>query len=655
MDIYQHVRQKALIDWQKQWTKQRQMAEELANQLVEKTFIFNLPWDMEQTLQPVVMTDQVKWADCPFDDMEWVFALNRHRYYIWLGRAYQLNKEQPIGERYKQAYFDQMSDWFNQMPLNEQTQRTGWRSIEAGLRGGYWLEALSYFYDQASPQFLADMRVSLEQHADYLLTIDTPFSHLSNWGILEAQGLFKIGLALDRQDYQEAGRQRLEKRLPYQVRREGDSWEQSPMYHNEVLICLLDVLALAGNQFSTAFKERVKQMAYVNLWWKKPDHTEFIQGDSDDFDLRDILTFSAWLFTDGQLKSGGYQQADAELGWRAGYQAVLDYEAIDNQSPAQTSVFLTAGGNAYLRSDWSERANLLHFFDGSLGTGHGGSDKLHIDLVGLGEDILIDSGRYTYVEKAKRYELKAAMAHNTFVLDQQDFSKVTGSWSFDRLPTPIKGPVYSDDKFDFVQGGHLGYIDKGTFVSRKVLFIKPDIYVISDEIYGIDEHDYQAFYHFHPKGELKTSDGRVTYQGQRVQAEFYFGGQNQFDWEKKDYSPRYNRLIEHPVLTVSAPLKKKDYRTVVVTIAEKESGMKGLAIDKVEWLPVKAFSQLELKDSLAKEAIRIRRAERSYIVYLTHEETWSNINLYEVDGHYVRGRLAVIDETDGAKMTIIDD
>ena len=53
-------------------------------------------------------------------------------------------------------------------------------------------------------------------------------------------------------------------------------------------------------------------------------------------------------------------------------------------------------GNTYFRSDWSERANFLHLHSGTMGAGHGHSDKLHIDLVVNGEDVLMDGGRYTY-------------------------------------------------------------------------------------------------------------------------------------------------------------------------------------------------------------------------------------------------------------------
>ena len=44
-----------------------------------------------------------------------------------------------------------------------------------------------------------------------------------------------------------------------------------------------------------------------------------------------------------------------------------------------------------------------------MGAGHGHSDKLHIDLVVNGEDVLMDGGRYTYVSGSKRFFLQGSV------------------------------------------------------------------------------------------------------------------------------------------------------------------------------------------------------------------------------------------------------
>ena len=65
--------------------------------------------------------------------------------------------------------------------------------------------------------------------------------------------------------------------------------------------------------------------------------------------------------------------------------AVKDYEKLAAKEPDFTSAALADSGNFYLRSDWSERANLLHFACGGMSTGHCHGDKLHVSLVLNGE------------------------------------------------------------------------------------------------------------------------------------------------------------------------------------------------------------------------------------------------------------------------------
>ncbi|WP_278278185.1 heparinase II/III domain-containing protein [Blautia argi] len=68
----------------------------------------------------------------------------------------------------------------------------------------------------------------------------------------------------------------------------------------------------------------------------------------------------------------------------------------------------------------------LHFRNGCQGGGHGHNDKLHIDVVCQGEDVLVDSGRYSYnFEQENRIWLKSAHAHNTILVDKKGLSGIS--------------------------------------------------------------------------------------------------------------------------------------------------------------------------------------------------------------------------------------
>ena len=52
--------------------------------------------------------------------------------------------------------------------------------------------------------------------------------------------------------------------------------------------------------------------------------------------------------------------------------------------------------------------------------------------------------------------------------------------------------------------GRLGYMDLpgGVYVNRKVVCIKPDLYVLADEMYTGDRHTYQQYFHFNNHGTV---------------------------------------------------------------------------------------------------------------------------------------------------------
>ena len=73
--------------------------------------------------------------------------------------------------------------------------------------------------------------------------------------------------------------------------------------------------------------------------------------------------------------------------------------------------------------------NICTLETADLGGGHGHNDKLHIDVVSEGEDVLVDAGRYQYTyHKKNRIWLKSAYAHNTLLVDNKDFMEYTDAW-----------------------------------------------------------------------------------------------------------------------------------------------------------------------------------------------------------------------------------
>lgn len=210
----------------------------IADEAVRLEFIFDLPWDMERTYEKETFTYPINWTYMPTDDPEFIYQMNRHRYFICLGQAYAMTGE----EKYAKAFVDMITDWITGVPLTEESKKVTWREIEAGIRGENWTKSILYFENSPliDDAFMEMFTKSLEEHGEYLLHARRGFQISSNWGVIENHGLLFIGLALNQEEYVETALKRLEQEGQIQVFSDGVHWEQSCMYHNEVLHCFLE-------------------------------------------------------------------------------------------------------------------------------------------------------------------------------------------------------------------------------------------------------------------------------------------------------------------------------------------------------------------------------------------------------------------------------
>ena len=483
-----------------------------AEEACENTFLFDYRWDMERTWKPVHFDGEIDWGLLPWGDPEFIWQFNRHRFLPCLAQAYTMTGD----EKYAENYVRLLEDWIDRADLADKAEEGPWRTLETGIRAEVWLSSLPLILESpaVTEAFLDKVEASLRRHQKRLFENFQPHKYISNWGVLESCGLLLFSLVLpDSEKETAAALKRLEDTARVQVLEDGMQWEQSPMYHNEVYQCYFTALwygKRAGVELPAVFRDTVRKMAYTDYKWKKPDHTQFAQGDSDSTDLRDLITAGAYLLKDGVLKSGGYSWLDYDNAWKFGWTACLEYEELKAQEPDFVSAELAFGGNYYLRSGWSEKDSLLHFHCGHTGGGHGHADKLHVDLVIRGEDVLVDSGRYTYVDCDERYRLKEAAAHNVTLVDGRGFSECTDSWTYRNLCTCVKQQFFDGKKAAFVEGTHFGFWVRDVIVNRKIVWIKPDIYIIVDRFLAHWEHTYDSLLHFSGHGSAELlENGRL--------------------------------------------------------------------------------------------------------------------------------------------------
>ena len=617
---------------------------ETADLICKNTFIFNHKWDMEVCKTPVTFENEIEWSKIPFGDEEWAFMLNRHKYWTFLAKAYHLTND----EKYLNAFVNQINSWIDTVDIHDPKFKDCARTIEMGLRCINWIKTLeiferTYTFDK---EFKEKIYNSLKEQCDVLLNLYDDFRTLSNWGVLQNCGLitFAFYFHLTDTDYFKVPLKRLEYQCEIQILPDGIHWEQSPMYQNEVLNCLLETAVQFKHhdlEIPEFIKENIKKIGMANFSMKKPNHHQPMQGDSDDTDLRDIITRCAAVLEDGELKFGGFSEIDFESMWELDKKSIENYSKIETIAPDYPSIALVNSGNFYLRDSFNENGNYLWFTCGSIGSGHGHGELLHFDLTSNGENFLIDSGRYTYVEGSQtRIDLKNTCAHNTVTVDGKPFSEFRGAWGILKAALPLNSFHSFNDKFDYVDGGHLGYLNLNDPLIhfRKIFYVKPDLWVVADEFSTSGKHNYTQHFNIDTNTEVISNDNHIILN-KNNSLHLKWSDDVKIDVKDTLISKEYNKLEDSKRIETNITFEKVG--TLFTVISPKD-----LKIEKVQ---VKR-GDLSLVDESEAKAIKVEISKNRYFVFFNStKEVNSQKKTYFIEDLLFYGKTGFIEVNNGEK------
>ena len=633
------------------WPDETRLSLETADQLLENIFLFRLPWDMEQTVTPVCFGNNINWAFYPEDDEEFTFQMNRHRYWICLAQAYHLTGD----EQYAKCFVRQLLDWLKKEPLREQAYTHTWRTIEAGLRADYWCRAMALFAHSPSitESVIEQFFNSLEDHAKRLL--ENPrigFSMKSNWGVLEYVGLYILGCVLENEQYLERARYFIKTCLHIQVMDDGMQWEASPMYHNEVLMCMMEAVRFSriygDDLFDQLELNLIHRMAFADMCLKNPDNRQPMVGDSDDTDLRDLITQASYLFNDGVLKHGGYEKLDYESIWLYGTEAAREYEARKSVPVVGGLFNMFASGQVVYRSGWDKDSFWLYYVNGPQGGGHGHSDKLHVGLWMDGDEILTDPGRYTYTDTQPRYDLKNAISHNVPMVNREEYAPAVESWSCAALPVSTPNRIVRKDDYLLIEGAHTGYASLGVTVNRRILVLGEDAVLICDDFIGMKPNSVTQRFHFGEQIQLEAKETCVLGKGEFSRFCMYSyadGNPASVQMEKSLFSRHYNQLSECPAadLTVEGATS---LTTILVRTTKQQV--------TVASVPVENHSYPHTLTNREAEGYVITVGDHRYGVVLLHQDVGNNADLNGFEGVFGLGRTMACDLNQNPKfMTVL--
>ena len=616
-----------------------------ADEVLNNYFLFRYPWDMEKTNIPHQFKKEIDWKAIPNGDEEWCFMLNRHRYWTDIGGAYFLTGK----EKYAKGFVNQVTHWIDNNPLQDDLKKFSWRRIEAGIRCENWIKSFELIKDSKhiTPEFLAKFLNSLYQHGIYINSAFSDFSKTSNWGVLEFHGLFNLSQFLKEfkvaKKWEKDAIANLETCIKLQILEDGTQWEQSPMYHNEVFHCYLNVNLLAQRnniELPEIIVQKTKDMAYANIKWQKPNFHQPVLGDSDDTDLRGLMTLAALIFKDPVLKSRAYKTVNYEANFLLNSQEIKTYNNLEVKAPSFLSVYQKSSGDFYMRTSWEQDATYSSLHLKKLGCGHGHDNILHFTIFANNRDYLIDGGRYSYVDNKWRAYFKGNASHNTLGVDNLPNSVYQNSWA-NKFEARAEGDfTKSTTLFDYGEAINTAYqrLEDPVKLKRRMLYIKPNVWLLFDSFSAKGKHTYSQYFNFPDKNvEILNAGIETTFSDNNLRIQPIKSVELKLTDEWR--SPEYNLKIENKRAEL---FKEAVGFTSLINV---------LYFPELTDLKYKKEPVYSRRDGLLSdkdvEAVSLEIEGAKYTILVVHNSSSPANHFYKVNNILVQGEVVLIENSNG--------
>ena len=489
---------------------------------------------------PLVCWAEVPYLDPSIGDHKIIWELNRHQYWLQLGRAYWLTGD----SRYARSIVDQLESW---LETNPPLTGINWASmLEIGLRTISWTMTIHFVAGNGDISFpLARCLVALdrqlthlEEHLSYYFS---PNTHLTG----EALALYVVGQAFPELDssrrWVEIGRRILLREIERQILPDGGHVERSMHYQRYTLDFYLLAL-LTARRARDAHAER----AFVSAAARLADFTYGIAddegrlpliGDDDGgmlwpiagrecADVRDSLAIAAVVLNRPHLAPWGLQE---ETFWMAAPEAIASATAIDAPRTAIDAARTAIGaartaigaartlsgprsqtfpdtGYIVMRSH-DDHAVLDAGAHGYMNGGHAHADALSLTLSIRDRPLLIDPGTATYtMDPQLRDRMRGSLNHNTVCVDGRPQAIPAGPFHWATAADARLQASRHNTCFDWVEATHDAYAP----VQHRRSLIRADGsgWLVVDELRRTDVaddaiHSAATHWHFHPGWMLR--------------------------------------------------------------------------------------------------------------------------------------------------------
>ena len=366
---------------------------------------------------------EYKWHQTPNGDMEWVYMLNRQGYLVDLAIAFYLTKENKYLDKWKEIILDFIAT--NEAEISH--PEASWRVLDAGIRLINWIKSLTYLpLDTFDEVEKVRIHASMRQHANYIRSHLQEKHLLSNWGVLAVSGVLSF-LYFDTEEVEmiEWAKKTLMKQADLQFTPKGIHWEQSPLYHHEVVMCfayLYQIAETLDNGDACIWKEILQAPIYTTYYLSNDKNELLALNDSDTVDFSWVQSYYHLLGFDSVC-------SDYETG------LIFAGNNFSKQHHVRFNDFFfdEVAGLAVVKK------NDLYFtlFCGMHGSSHGHASQGGISLEMDGVHFVTHPGRYTYKECDERISFKSEKMQNSVLVEEGAYPSIESSWGYHWVAKPI--------------------------------------------------------------------------------------------------------------------------------------------------------------------------------------------------------------------------
>jgi Heparinase II/III-like protein/Heparinase II/III N-terminus len=489
---------------------------------------------------PRLFWTRVPYLDPMCGDHKIVWELNRHQYWLKLGRAYWLTGD----ERYRTGFIDHLASW---MAANPPLLGINWASmLELGIRSISWLWALHFFVapcgtkaarSEGQSPWTIDLLLGLDRQLRLiehnLSRYFSPNTHLLG----EALALYIAGRTVPElrraQMWERVGREVLIEQIDRQINPDGGHAELSTHYHRYTLDFYLLALAVARTTKDEA--AAVFEMAAAAL-------AEFARGLADDAgrlpsfgdedggltlpicgrapaDASDSLQLAAQLLGKPALAVGAPAE---EVAWMTGEVPAVKHPVLWQSTAFRDSGYFVS------RPRYGDHLTIDAGRHGFLNGGHAHADALSIALSVRGRPLLIDPGTGCYTSNlAVRDRFRSTISHNTLTLNGQSQSNPDGPFHWGSATDARLLDWRSPKSFDYFEGAHEGY---SPLVHHRTVLSRPGCWWIVDRVIGAGRHRADLHWHLAPSWRTtKIARGRLFIDGGDDQGIWLLSPDDDFD------------------------------------------------------------------------------------------------------------------------------